>query len=97
MGPRIFFHTFSMALYQKWDVKNYFAYVLQFFSLISDTLGSVPRIFRLFMEGIFDGYVLWPLDKKVQNWIVDRSTAHEFKIIQADSYQTILTLVYHAW
>ena len=30
-----------MALYHKWDVKNDFAYVLQFFSLISDGLGSV--------------------------------------------------------
>ena len=30
-----------MALYHKWDVKNDFAYVLQFFSLISDSLGSV--------------------------------------------------------
>ena len=34
--------TFSMASYHKWDVKNGFAYVLQFFSLISDGLGSVP-------------------------------------------------------
>ena len=30
-----------MALYHKWDVKNDFAYVLQFFSLISDSLGGV--------------------------------------------------------
>ena len=30
-----------MALYHKWDVKNGFAYVLTFFSLISDSLGSV--------------------------------------------------------
>ena len=30
-----------MALYHKWDVKNDFAYVLQFFSLISDSLCSV--------------------------------------------------------
>ena len=30
-----------MALYHKWDVKNDFAYVLQFLSLISDSLGSV--------------------------------------------------------
>ena len=30
-----------MALYHKWDVKNGFAYVLTFFSLISDGLGSV--------------------------------------------------------
>ena len=36
-----FFHTFSMALYHKWDVKNGFVYVLKFFSLISDGLGGV--------------------------------------------------------
>jgi hypothetical protein len=30
-----------MAFYYKWDVKNDFPYVLQFFSLISDGLGSV--------------------------------------------------------
>ena len=32
-----------MDLYHKWDVKNGFAYVLQFFSLISDGLGGVRR------------------------------------------------------
>ena len=31
----------SVALYHKWDVKNDFAYVLKFFSLIFDSLGSV--------------------------------------------------------
>ena len=30
-----------MALYHKWDIKYDFAYVLQFFPLISDGLGSV--------------------------------------------------------
>ena len=30
-----------MTLYHKWDVKNGFVYVLQFFSLISDGLGGV--------------------------------------------------------
>ena len=30
-----------MVMYHKRDVKNDFAYVLQFFSLISDSLGSV--------------------------------------------------------
>ena len=30
-----------MALYHKWDVKNDFAYVLQFFSLTSEGLGGV--------------------------------------------------------
>ena len=32
-----------MALYHKCDVKNDFAYVLQFFSLISDSLGIVRK------------------------------------------------------
>ena len=39
-----FLHTFSMALYHKWDVKNGFAYVLTFFSLISDGLGGVCTV-----------------------------------------------------
>ena len=38
------------------------------------------RIFRLFMKGKFDAYVLWPLAKRVQNWIVDRSTARDFTV-----------------
>ena len=38
-----------MALYHKWNVKNDFAYVLQFFSLISDGLRSVHHL--TFMEG----------------------------------------------
>ena len=42
--PGFLFHTFSMALYHKWDVKNDFAYVLQFFSIISDGLGGVTYI-----------------------------------------------------
>ena len=33
--------AFSMAFYHKRVIKNNFAYVLQFFSLISDSLGSV--------------------------------------------------------
>ena len=40
-GSLDFVYTFSTALYHKWDVKNGFAYVLQFFSLISDDLGGV--------------------------------------------------------
>ena len=32
-----------MALYHKWDVKNGFAFVLQFFSLISDDLVGVKK------------------------------------------------------
>ena len=32
-----------------------------------------PRIFILFMKRNFDAYAVWPLDKMVQNWIVDWS------------------------
>ena len=38
------------------------------------------RIFRLFIKGKFDTYVLWPLAQRVQNWIVDRSTARDFTV-----------------
>ena len=31
-------------------------------------------------EGKFDALVLWPLSKKLQNWIVDWSTARDFTI-----------------
>ena len=31
----------QLTLYHNWDVKNGFAFVLQFFSLISDSLGGV--------------------------------------------------------
>ena len=36
-----------MALYHKWDVKNGFAYVLTFFSLISDGQGGVNAVFLI--------------------------------------------------
>ena len=39
------------------------------------------QIFRRLMKGKFDAYVLWPLAKKVQNWIVDRSTARNSTVI----------------
>ena len=44
-----------------------------------DLVGQ-SRIFRLFMKGKFDAYVLWPLTKRFQNWIVDRSTARDFTV-----------------
>ena len=36
----------------------------------------------MFMKGKFDAYILWPLDKRVQNWIVDRCTAPDFTVCQ---------------
>ena len=40
------------------------------------------RIFRLLMKGKFDAYVLWPLTKRVQNWILDQSTARDFTVVE---------------
>ena len=53
------FHTFSMALYHKWDVKNDFAYVLTFVSLISDSLGSVCSIVSNYF--VYKGKVVFNL------------------------------------
>ena len=44
------------------------------------------HIFRLFMKEKFDAYVLWPLDQKVQNWIVERSTARNFTVCNLSQY-----------
>ena len=41
-----------------------------------------PGIFRMFMEGKFDAYVLWPFAKSFQIWIVDRSTACNFTVFK---------------
>ena len=35
-----------MALYLKWDVKTGFTFALQFFMLISDSLGGMLEIFQ---------------------------------------------------
>ena len=48
-----FLYTFSMALYHKWDVKNGFAYVLQFFSLISEGLGGVDGTYPITLLTLF--------------------------------------------
>ena len=44
-----------MALYHKWDVKNDFAFVLQFYSLISDSLGGVGRFCMILLQLPTDG------------------------------------------
>ena len=52
-GSQDFLHTFSMALYCKWDVKNDLAYVLQFSPLISDGLGVVCYNNLLILSALF--------------------------------------------
>ena len=55
-------------------------------------LGEHSRIFRLFVKGKFDAYVLWPLAKRNQNWIVDRSTACDFTVyVIMDHYENRVT------
>ena len=41
MDSQDFHHTFSMALYHKWDVKDGFIFEFQFVMLISESLGGV--------------------------------------------------------
>ena len=47
------------------------------------------QTFRRLMKRKFDAYVLWPLAKKFQNWIVDGSTARDFTV-----YFSIFSLKY---
>ena len=49
------------------------------------------QIFRRLMKGKFDTYILWPLAKKFQNWIVDWSTARNFTVSK-NSYNRIYDL-----
>ena len=47
----------------------------------SSLLVAYFQIFRRLMKGKFDAYVQWPLAKKFQNWIVDRSTDRDFTVV----------------
>ena len=52
------------------------------------------------MKGKFDAYVLWPLAKRVQNWIVDQFTARDFTIIVSYfnyKYFQYLILMGNSW
>ena len=54
-----------------------------------------PRILRLFINGKFDPYVLWLLAKKVKNWVVDRSPAHNFTVVTPKGHTTVI--IVSAW
>ena len=45
-GSRSFVHTFIQTLLYKWNVKNHFGFAVQFFLLISDSLGGVVYVFQ---------------------------------------------------
>ena len=56
-----------MALYHKWDVKNAIAFVLEFFSLISDGLGGVQLFFSYFFFSLLKVFALLELCPKIAN------------------------------
>ena len=64
-----FLDPFGMALYHKWYVKNGFAYVLQFFSLISDGLGGVWPVVFACQLSISVGLQMSPLVLFVDLWV----------------------------
>ena len=75
------FSTVTQQCFKTWLVESFgqFAYC-KVSSKSTSRLVAHPRNFRLFMKGKFDAYLLWPLAKRVQNWIVARSTAHNFTV-----------------
>ena len=77
----------TYAKHSFYNERNLLAYRKVMSSSLS-RLVAHPSIFRLFMTGKFDAYVLWPLAKRVQYWIVDRSTACAFMV---DGYSCLAT------
>ena len=58
------------------------------------------RIFRLFLKGKFDAYVLWPLAKRVQNWIVNTAcnfTVYPFFKAFISFYVKLLSIINLRW
>ena len=49
-----------------------------------------PSILRTFMKGKFDFYVLLPLAKSFQNWIIDQSTDQDFTVIDLKLHKWLL-------
>jgi hypothetical protein len=47
------------------------------------------------MKEKFDAYLLWPLTKKIQNWIVDRSTARDFTVNKMHAKKTFKLIIFH--
>ena len=74
----IFIHTYM--LWQHLRFPNPFSNYRKVASSRLSWLVAHPCIFRLFLKVKFDAYVLWPLAQRVQNWIVDWSTARYFTV-----------------
>ena len=61
----------------------------------SSRLSQLVAHSRIFKLGKFDAYVLWPLAKRVQNWIVDWFTARDFTVVCVHS--SIAALLSQLW
>ena len=66
----------------------FFLYSVKVTSSRLSPLVAHLRISRLFMKGNFDAYVLWPWAKKVENWIIDWSNAHDFMVRSCKFYHS---------
>ena len=65
---------------------NWLTY-LTYRKVVNSSLSLLVARFQIFwrlMKRKFDSYLLLPLAKKFQNWIVDRSTARDFTVYFSD-------------
>ena len=72
----LFQDTLSEKLFVKLQAEESVMLSLLLMKLVNSTM-----IFRLFINVKLYAYVLWPLAKRVQNWIVDQSTARDFTVL----------------
>ena len=66
-------NSLIMELLQLWVLKSKYRQSRSISWLVAH-----PRIFRLFMKGKFDAYLLWPLAKRFQSFIVARFTVCDY-------------------
>ena len=79
-------NTFTLTGARSWSIVHYVHWIRRsniYRKVASSSMSRLVAhlmIFRRLMKGKFDTYVVWPLAKKFQNWIVDRSTARDFTV-----------------
>ena len=79
----IFFCKATLTLPSVRPDEKIFVYNMTYRKVASNSMSRLVAhlmIFIRLMKGKFDAYVVWPLAKKFQNWIVDRSTARDFTV-----------------
>ena len=79
-----------MALYHKWDVKNGFTYVIQFFSLISDDLGGVELDKYTVAAGVLRQYISLKRKRVIRMLLLSAG-----KCKKRSRHQLLLVLINH--